>query len=282
MRALTRNLLSTCAVCTVAQGHHAARAQPDPTADQPSPTNPTSPTTPVAPGDPRDTSTPTDPAPADPAPPDPAPPDQTDPATTDTGQPGPGSDDGSDRRTRSGIGVAITVGGGVTGFTDKTMRDRTSSVGGLWDLRITIGSNIPLGIDVNYMGSAANITGLLSGQSGTLIGTTVEGALRYNILPHARWTPYIFAGAGWQRYDVTSTKASLVTSGLNDTDNLLEFPLGAGVSYRGHRLMVDVRGTFRATRDQNLVLTTPALSPTSNDYAPMHTWAASAAIGYQF
>jgi hypothetical protein len=184
---------------------------------------------------------------------------------------------------RSGIGVAITVGGGVTGFTDKTVRDKTSSVGGLWDLRITIGTHIPLGIDINYMGSATNINGLPLGQSGTLIGTTVEGALRWNILPHARCTPYIFAGAGWQRYDVTQTNVTLLTSGMNDSDNLIEFPLGAGVSYRRHRLVVDVRGTFRATRDQNLVIKNiPALLPTSSDYAPMHTWAASAAIGYQF
>lgn len=277
MRALTRNLLSTCAAFTVVQGHHAARAQPDPATDQPSPANPATPTTPVAPGDPRDTSTPTDPAPPDP-------PAHAEPTTADPDNPDQQSYAATDRHMRSGIGVAITVGGGVTAFTDKTMRDKTASLGGMWDVRITLGSHIPLGIDLNYMGSATSLNGLAAGQSGTLIGTTAEGALRYNIAPHARVTPYIFAGVGWQRYDVTRTNATLtlLTSGLNNSDNLLEFPLGAGVSYRHHSLILDLRGTFRYARDENLVLKTPAELPTSSDYAPMHTWAASAAIGYQF
>jgi len=30
------------------------------------------------------------------------------------------------------------------------------------------------------------------------------------------------------------------------------------------------------------VITTPSLSPTSGDFAPMHTWEASAAVGYEF
>jgi hypothetical protein len=30
-----------------------------------------------------------------------------------------------------------------------------------------------------------------------------EGALRWNILPHYTWNPYVFVGAGWQRYDIT-------------------------------------------------------------------------------
>lgn len=266
MRALTRNLLSTCAVFTVAQGTHAARAQPDPP-----PTNPTSPTTPVAPGEPQDPSMPSDPWK----------PDLTHPATTDTDQAPPGTYAWSDRHMRSGIGIAASIGGGVTGFTDKALRHMTASDGGLWDLRVTIGSHIPLALDVSYLGSATDINGLPNGESGTLIGTTVEGALRYNILPHARWNPYLFAGAGWQRYDVTQAKVTLLTSGMNDTDNLVEFPLGAGVSYRRHGLVVDVRGTFRPTVEQNLVLTKRALSPTSSDFAPMHTWAASAAIGYE-
>jgi hypothetical protein len=187
-----------------------------------------------------------------------------------------------DDRMQSGIGISTTLGGGVTGFTDKTMRDTTSSTGGLWDLRVTLGSHIPLALDISYLGSATNINGLPGGQSGTLIGTTVEGALRYNILPHAVWNPYVFGGVGWQRYDVTQTHVSLSDSGMNDHDNLVEFPVGAGLSYRVGGLVADLRGTFRATTEQNLVLKTPSLSPTSGDFAAMHTWEASAAVGYEF
>ena len=58
--------------------------------------------------------------------------------------------------------------------------------------------------------------------------------------------------------------------------------MGAGLSFRTGGFVADVRGTFRAAADQNLILKTPALSPTSSDFAPMHTWDASAALGYEF
>lgn len=185
---------------------------------------------------------------------------------------------------QSGIGVSTIIGGGVTGFTDKTMRNTTSDVGGLWDFRLTIGSHVPLALDLSYVGSATNINGLPTGRKGTLVGTTAEAALRYNMLPHLPWTPYIFAGVGWQRYDVTQTNVSLSDSGMNDHDNLLEFPLGGGLAYRMAGFVFDLRGTFRATTDQDLVLTRPVLasSPTSDDFAAMHTWEASAALGYEF
>jgi len=203
---------------------------------------------------------------------------------SDTDEPSMYSYAWTDERMQSGIGVAAILGGGVTGFTDKTMRDTTSNVGGLWDLRVTIGSHIPLALDVSYIGSAMNINGLPTGQNGTLIGTTVEGALRWNILPHMPMNPYVFGGVGWQRYDVTQTTVTLSDSGMNERDNLLEFPVGAGLSYRMGGFVGDLRGTFRATTDQNLVLKTGAttINPTSNDFASMHTWEASAALGYEF
>lgn len=244
MRAFTKIVLSTCAVCTVAQGRHSARAQPD----QP-----------------------------------------TEPTSTNTGQVHTDDNDmysnaWSDPLLSSGIGVSVLLGGGVTGFTDKEARDRTSSVGGLWDLRVTIGSHIPLGLDVSYVGTATSIdnSALLPGQSATLIGTAFEGAVRYNILPHYTWNPYIFVGIGWQHYDVTDTHATLALNGMNDSDDLLEFPMGAGLSYRMGGFVADIRGVFRATTYDNLILKDPALYPASKDYAPMHSWEASAAVGYEF
>jgi hypothetical protein len=327
MRSITKVLLTTCAVFTVAQVRQAAHAQapnsnppsPDPTA--PNPSSPTS----TDPTNPNPTSpSPTLPSPGE-SPTTPTPiPDTTSPSTaplppgsdtttttststtTTTTQATPidtsgatvNSDVGTsdsddmysyawyDERLASGIGVGITLGGGVTGFTDKTMRSTTSDVGGLWDLRLTFGTHVPLALDVSYLGSATSINGLPSGRNATLLGTTVEGALRYNILPHFVWTPYVFGGAGWTRYDVTQTNVTLSDSGMNDKDNLMEFPMGVGFSYRASGFTADLRGTFRATTDQNLVLKNPSLgapiSPTSSDFAPMHTWEASAALGYEF
>src|SRR3979409_45079 len=45
---------------------------------------------------------------------------------------------------RSDVGVGVTLGGGITGFTDSAMRNISSSnIGGLWDLRVAIGTHVP-------------------------------------------------------------------------------------------------------------------------------------------
>lgn len=310
MRPMIKSLLFTCAVCAVAQGR-AARAQPN---TQPSPTPTTQPSQPNPITQPSPTTPPSDSRPPDqpvttapPAPivappiPEPAPTTMVDPVNPPTpvdtpvtpvavdvdidGDPDRYGDVRYDDYLRSGIGVSAILGGGVVGFTDKTMRNTTSDVGGLWNLRVTLGSHIPLGLDVSYLGTATEVNGLPGGQNGTLIGTTVEGAVRYNMLPHAPVNPYIFAGIGWQRYDVTQANVTLSDSGMNDMDNLVEFPLGLGLSYRRSGFVGDLRGTFRAATEQDLVLKSGALAPgapTSDDFAPMHTWEASAALGYEF
>lgn len=332
MRALSKILLSACAVCAVgAPG--AARAgdqpavspgptpsspapgqQPDQVPPPPVPTDvPGQPPAPVPadPGAPNPNANPATPAPPPTMPaPDPgAPlpsttpvPDTTPPAPDTTAAPAAPPvvvvpdqpvDSGMDMYSYawsepelpSGIGISTILGGGVTGFTDKTMRSTTSDLGGLWDLRVAIGSHLPIALEIGYVGSATNINGLPSGNKGTLIGTTVEGAVRFNMLPHYVLTPYIFGGAGWQRYDVTQTSVSLSDSGMNSQDNLLEFPVGAGFAYRSNGFVADVRGTFRFATDQNLVLNSPTINltnPTSSDFAKMHTWEASAALGYEF
>lgn len=185
-----------------------------------------------------------------------------------------------ERHLASGIGVSATVSGGVTGFTERTMRDAvTTNVGGLWGLRVTYGSHLPFALDVNYAGTAGTIQAPTGGQSGTLIGTTVEAAIRYNVLPHFAWNPYAFAGMGWQRYDVTGASMHPWDSGMTTGDNSAVFPFGAGIAYRDRSgLVLDVHGTFRLNVNPGLVLETPG----SSSYAPMHTWEASGGIGYEF
>ncbi len=182
-------------------------------------------------------------------------------------------------RLSSQIGVGVVVGGGVTGFTDKTMRDSMSSdVGGLWDARLSIGTHVPIGIDVSYLGTAADVTTLAGVPNGTLVGTTVEAALRWNIFPHSILDPYVFAGAGWQRYDVTSMALPVADSGMRASDNVAEFPMGTGIAFRDPSgFTLDLRGTFRATTDSTLLL-----NQETGNYAKLHTWEASAALGYEF
>jgi hypothetical protein len=275
MRSISKVLLSTCAVCTIAHAG-AAQAQPNQSATPSSP-NQTDQTVQVDQTVHVDQANQTDTGSYDNTPP-----------SAGTTTPGKFSYAWTDDRLRSKIGISAILGGGVAGFTDKMVRDRLSSMGGLWDLRVAIGSHIPLALELGYQGSATNLKGLQDQKGttlikgGTLVGTTAEAALRFNIMPHFAWNPYVFAGVGWQRFDVMETDVKLSLHGMNDHDNLVVFPMGAGVSYRSNGFVVDLRGTMRAASDQNLVLKTASRSPTSGDFAPMHTWGASAAVGYEF
>ena len=313
MRPTTKVLLTACATFALAGVAQAQQPTPNPSQDPSAnpPADPNATPTPPMPPDPNaPNATPVSPNDTNPpATPDATTPPATEPTTTTTTTttvttdssvaPTPvmtdtASDDYGDPRysyawsddmMRSRIGVSAIIGGGVAGFTDRTMRNVTSDVGGLWDFRLTLGSHVPLALELGYTGTATNLKGLPA-QDGTLIGTTAEAALRYNVLPHFIWTPYVFAGVGWQRYDVTNANVRLSDSGMNDHDNLLEFPLGAGLAYRMAGFVLDLRGTFRVATEQNLVLKasipTTTIAPTSSDFAPMHTWQASAALGYEF
>ncbi|MGE5184545.1 MAG: hypothetical protein ACM31C_20885 [Acidobacteriota bacterium] len=186
----------------------------------------------------------------------------------------------NESRLRSGFGVSTLLGGGVTGFTNQAMRNyMDSNVGGLWNLRVTIGSHTPLALDLGYVGTAARINSSIINKWGTLVGTTAEADLRWNILPHYAWNPYAFAGMGWQRYDITGGSFTLSDTGMNPSDNSIVFPMGAGISYRDTTgLVLDVHGTFRANTSYGLV--PESLGSTAS--APMHSWEASGAVGYEF
>jgi hypothetical protein len=179
----------------------------------------------------------------------------------------------------SGVGISTMLGGGVGGFTDSAARHAMSGdIGGLWALMVTIGSHTPLGLDVNYIGTAGTIQSLTSMQSGTLIGTAFESALRWNIWSDYPLTPYLFLGVGYQRYDVSGANFNQADSGIRDSATCAMFPMGAGLVYREDGLVIDVRGTVRPATDSNLVLT----SFDSTSHASLHTWSANAGVGYEF
>jgi len=185
-----------------------------------------------------------------------------------------------DPQMKTEIGVSVLAGGGVGGFTNRTMRDVTpDNVAGLWNVRATFGSHIPVGLDVAYIGTGASLKSLAGTSSATLVGSTFEGALRWNVLPHYAWNPYGFAGIGWQRYDVTGATFSRSDNGINDSDNSIVFPLGAGIAYRdASGFVADIHGVFRVNANAGLVIE----GTNSSNFAPLHTWEASAAAGYEF
>jgi hypothetical protein len=181
----------------------------------------------------------------------------------------------------SGIGISVIAGAGVMGYASRAVRDNTSPVGGMWQLRGSLGTHIPVGLDFDYVGTASTLDALVGSRSGTLLSTTFEGALRWNVLPHATWNPYVFGGVGWSRLDATGASFSRADTGINDKDNEVVYPIGAGIGYRTRGgLIVDVRGTYRFAGDDNLIVVNPGqLEP---HYASMDWWEASAAAGFEF
>jgi len=61
------------------------------------------------------------------------------------------------------------------------------------------------------------------------------------------------------------------TSDIDDEDDVLEIPLGLGVSYHRMGFLGDVRGTVRPAFDSELM-------GAGNE---LHTWAAEARLGFE-
>jgi len=185
----------------------------------------------------------------------------------------------SEPRLRTGIGVSADIGGGVAGFTDQQLRNQlTTQVSGLWDARVAIGTHIPLGLELGYVGTAQNLNSLRGTPEGTLVGSVAEATLRYNVLPHFAWNPYVFAGVGYQRFDVQNMTFATADAGVKSNENLIEYPMGTGISYRTlSGFLVDLRGTFRAEASSTLVR-----DLTGGTYASAHWWEASGSLGYEF
>lgn len=171
-------------------------------------------------------------------------------------------------------GLALTVGGGVSGFTNEEMRD-TADVGGTWDVRAAFGTRSPIALEAGYVGSAQAIDAIGLDTDAVLVGTAIEGLARVNLLPEQRINPYFFGGAAWRRYDLTNADTN--TSDVVETDNLLEIPVGAGVSYRVAGFVADLRGSFRIATEEDLIRT-----DVGEEAPKLHTWSASAKLGYEF
>jgi hypothetical protein len=168
------------------------------------------------------------------------------------------------------IAVTATFGAGAIGFTDEDSTDY-ASVGTSIDARLAFRANPWLELETAYIGTIQDIDALGLDTSTLLLGNGLEASVRANFID-AEIQPYVFAGAGWMRYDLAFADSN--TSDVNDTDNLATFPMGIGVGYRANRFLLDVRGTFRAAADADM------FAPPGGDQA-MHTWSAELRAGFE-
>jgi hypothetical protein len=173
------------------------------------------------------------------------------------------------------LGMEATVGGGVTGFIDETPRN-TATTGGSWEARLMFGSRLPLAVEAAYVGSAQSIDALGLANNAVLVGNGAEGDLRLN-LTRSRVQPYLFGGIGWTHYQLSNMSNVSNTSSVLDKDDIGTVPLGAGVAARlGRSFIVDVRGTYRATFNDDLFR---AMSANNNS---LQSWGATGRLGFEF
>ncbi len=173
------------------------------------------------------------------------------------------------------FGLGLTIGGGVNGFTDGDFNNFVN-VGGGWEGRLTIGTRSIVGLEASYVGTANGIDNSVPGVSNNayLLSNGVDGAIRLNLTTTAV-RPFILAGAGWKHYSIQNTNVN--TSALQNSDDVVEFPLGAGLNFTYDRFMADVRGVFKPSIDNEMFR-----SQINNDANKLHTWQANANIGFEF
>ena len=90
--------------------------------------------------------------------------------------------------------------------------------------------------------------------------------------------PFLFAGAGWQHYDVVGEDFN--TSSVADQDDIFQLPVGAGVAFKYQGLMLDARVTYRETWDNDL-MTQPS-ADSDDGQVELNQWLGSARVGFEF
>lgn len=170
-------------------------------------------------------------------------------------------------------GMSISVGLGVGGFVDEDMRDFVE-VAGAWDARVVLGTRTNFAIEAAYTGGAAEIDALGLDKDAALISSGAEANLRYNMRTGAL-QPYAVAGVGVRHYELVNADTN--TSNVTDSDNVIEMPIGIGMSYRYRGFVSDIRGTFRPAFSENLIETTGNQSSTK-----LHNWGMNLTAGWEF
>jgi hypothetical protein len=138
--------------------------------------------------------------------------------------------------------LALSVGGGVSGFAGDTLRNN-SDVGGSWNVRLTMGNHSRVAGEVSYIGSAQSINGLGTSSNSTIVGNGAQADIRLNATLHTMFQPFLYGGVAWRHYSTTTTATTFAD--LETSDNVFEVPVGAGIAGYFGDFMLDVRGEFR-------------------------------------
>lgn len=167
-------------------------------------------------------------------------------------------------------GLSLAAAGGPEAFASRG--NTGTDIGGGWAVRASFGSKKLIGIEAAYIGSAQSISATGMANNAVLVGSGVQGNLRLNMGPQLAIAPFLYAGAAWRHYSLTNSDPN--TSAVRSTDNVAEFPIGAGLQYVYRGLLLDARLDYRFTQNGNMM---PAASNMD-----MNRWAIQGGVGYQF
>jgi hypothetical protein len=181
----------------------------------------------------------------------------------------------ADDDARGDSGITLVATAGVEDFTGHTMR-QTSNLGGLWGVHTAIGVQKYVSLEAAYVGSASKINAPLGNDAATLVGTTFQGIARITPLPDLAIRPYAFFGGAWRHYEVAGEDFTTAASGMIDSTDLFQLPVGAGVAYQYGAVVADMRFTYRQTAGESLLL------ERDGEEATMNTWGVTAGLGFEF
>jgi hypothetical protein len=167
--------------------------------------------------------------------------------------------------------IALSLGGGVIGFSEGVLRDLTD-IGLAWDLRLTLGTRSTLGLELAYVGSAQKSDVLVI--DSTLVGQGAEALLRLNV-GSFDLQPYAVGGLGWTHYKVYHGGQRF---NIPLDDDVLTVPVGAGLAFRTHGALLDLRGTYRYAFDDELFKRQSGFV----DAPGLDTWSVTARVGVEF
>jgi hypothetical protein len=174
------------------------------------------------------------------------------------------------------IGLGVSLGGGVAGFTDDEARD-LADVGGAWDVRVAVGTMLPVAFEGAYVGSAQNIDVFGLDTDTFLVGNGLEGNLRFQ-LPTKYVTPYVMVGLGWTHYSLTNTDTN--NSLLEDNDDVITMPLGIGLTaFSVFGGTFDLRGVIKPTWQDTMF---DGVYLGTGSAVDMHTWNVTGNLGWNF
>ncbi|HEY5949142.1 MAG TPA: hypothetical protein VIV40_26800 [Kofleriaceae bacterium] len=166
----------------------------------------------------------------------------------------------------------MALGGGVEGFTHE--RDTGTDPGGGWNVRAVLGTKTMFGLEGSYIGSAQRIDAIGLDNNAVLVGNGAQGALRFNATPQYDIGVLLIGGLAWRHYNLANE--SFNTSDVQNNDNVLEFPIGAGLQYDYFGMLLDARVEYRFTNYGDM------MGPAASSGSGMDRWGVQANAGYRF